>query len=369
MAKVIGLVNLHGNVNYSGLTNKRPAASVSFLGRYAIVDFVLSNFSNSGIDNVGVLVQDKPRSIIKHLGGGTSWNLNQKRGGLSTLYNEKYANNASYNTDINNLEENLGFIYNAKADYVVVAPAHVVNTINYADVVDAHEKSGADVTLVYSKIKNADTAFIDGDVVKVEDGKVTSVSINKGTAKNKEVSLNTYVFKTDALLKMVKDAAKESAFYTLKDMVDLAIADGKVNAYQYKGYLSNVDSLVAYYKTSLELINMEYNSMVFKSNWPIFTNTNDTPPTKYLKNSSVKKAFVANGAIIDGTVENSIIGREVKIEKGAVVKNCIILSDAKIGAGAKLENVIVDKHAQIIKKKELKGEEDAPLFVYEGDII
>lgn len=369
MAKVIGLVNLHGHVNYSGLTSKRPAASVSFLGRYAMIDFVLSNFSNSGIDRVGVLVQDKPRSIIKHLGGGTSWNLNQKRGGLSTLYNEKYANNPNYNTDINNIEENLGFIYNSKADYVVIAPAHIINTINYADVVEAHEKSGAEITLVYSKIKNADEAFIEGDIVKVEDGEVASITVNKGAAKNKEVSLNTYVFNTETLLEIVKEAKKVSAFYTLDDMLSYVMDNKTINAYQYKGYLSNVDSLVAYYKTSLDLIGYESSSMVFKSNWPIFTNTNDTPPTKYLKNSSVKKAFVANGAIIDGTVENSIIGREVHIGKGAVVKNCIILSDAKISDGAKLENVIVDKHAQITKKKELKGEDDAPLFVYEGDVI
>ena len=97
MAKVIGLVNLHSDVNFSKLTERRPVASVSFLGRYAIIDLVLSNMSNSNIDKVGVLIQEKPRSLFKHLEGGTSWNFNSKVGGVSYLYDERYANNAKYN--------------------------------------------------------------------------------------------------------------------------------------------------------------------------------------------------------------------------------------------------------------------------------
>ena len=106
MAKVVGLVNLHSDVSYKGLTERRPVASVSFLGRYGIIDFVLSNMSNSNVDTVGVLIKEKPRSLFKHLGTGNSWNFNSKSGGVSLLYNEKYANNPKYNHDINNLVEN-----------------------------------------------------------------------------------------------------------------------------------------------------------------------------------------------------------------------------------------------------------------------
>ena len=110
MAKVVGIANLHSDVSLKGLTERRPVASVSFLGRYGIIDFVLSNLSNSNVDNVGVLIKEKPRSLFKHLGNGNSWNFNSKSGGVSLLYNEKYANNNMYNQDINNLVENIAFI-------------------------------------------------------------------------------------------------------------------------------------------------------------------------------------------------------------------------------------------------------------------
>lgn len=369
MAKVIGIVNLHEDVNYAELTERRPAASVSFLGRYAIVDFVLSNLSNSGIDKVGVLVQNKPRSIIKHLGGGTSWNLNQKRGGLSILYNEKYAGTAKYNHDLNNLVENIAFLKASKADIAVIAPSHIINTLNYADVVEAHEKSGAEITMVYSKINNAKEAFIGNDVLKVKDGKVEAIDINRGTAKNRDVSLDTYVINVSTLEEIMKNAKKVSAFFSLKDMLKYLLDEKVIYAYQYKGYVRNIDSLEAYFATSIELIDVVNNSQVFKSNWPIYTNTNDTPPTKYLKNSSVVSSFVSNGAVVDGTVENSIIGREVKVGKGAVVKNSIILTGSVIEAGAVLENVIVDKNATVTKKNELKGSPDKPLLIKEGDRV
>ena len=159
MAKVVGIVNLHSNVSYKGLTERRPVASVSFLGRYGIIDFVLSNMSNSNVDNVGVLIKEKPRSLFKHLGNGNSWNFNSKSGGVSLLYNEKYANNPMYNHDINNLVENIAFLEKSKADYVVIAPAHIITTMDYRDVIEAHEKSGATITMVYKKIKDAKEAY------------------------------------------------------------------------------------------------------------------------------------------------------------------------------------------------------------------
>lgn len=368
MAKVVGLVNLHGNVSLGSLTEKRPAASVSFLGRYALVDFVLSNMSNSGIDKVGVLVQDKPRSIIKHLGGGTSWNLNQKRGGLSVLYNEDAANTA-YNTDINNLVENIAFLKDAKPDYVVVAPAHIINVINFNDVVEAHVASGADVTVVYSPVTNADKAWLGAECVALDHGVVKSVDFNLGTEAARNVSLDTYVMSGAVLEQVIAEASATSTLYSFADYLRYATTSRKVAGYEYNGYVACIDTLAAYFNASLELIDVANNSMVFKSNWPIFTNTNDTPPAKYLKNSSVKSAFVANGAIIDGTVTNAIIGRDVKIGTGATIKNSVILSGTTIAPGAVVENAVIDKNVTVEKVTTLVGAATAPLYIKEGDNI
>ena len=369
MAKVVGIVNLHSDVSYKGLTEKRPVASVSFLGRYAVIDFVLSNMSNSNLDNVGVLIQEKPRSLFKHLGNGNYWNFNSKSGGISLLYNEKYANNPKYNHDINNLVENVAFLKKNNAEYVVVAPAHIITTMDYSEVVDAHIKSGAEITVVYKAIDNADEAYVGTDYVTLKGkNEVVELKQNKGNRKERNISLETYVFNKDVLLELMEYAKSVSSFFNLKDTIAYICDERKVLAYEYKGFARCVDSYEAYYNTSLELLDLEVNTQVFKSTWPIFTNTNDTPPAKYLKNASVKKSFVANGCVINGTVEGSVLAREVEIGEGAVVKNCVIFSGAKVAAGAHLENVIIDKDASVEKQLELRGT-DEPLYVREGDVV
>lgn len=369
MAKVVGIVNLHSDISLKGLTERRPVASVSFLGRYAIIDFVLSNFSNSHVENVGILIEEKPRSLFKHMGTGNSWNFNSKSGGVSLLYNEQYANNPMYNHDINNLLENIAFIDKSTADYVVIAPAHIITTMDYSDVVEAHEKSGAEITMVYKKISDAKDSFVGTDYLTIKNKQVTEIKKNKGNRKDRNISLETYVINKKILLKLINYANKVSSFFNLKDTLAYLCNERKIMAYEYKGYARCIDSYEAYYKTSLEFLDLDISSQVFKSNWPIFTNTNDTPPTKYKKNAEVTKSFIANGVIIDGTVEGSILGRNVVIGKGAVVKNSIIFSGSKVSANAVLENVIVDKDAKVDKVKELKGTETDPLYVKEGDVI
>lgn len=368
MAKVVGLVNLHSDVAYKGLTERRPVASVSFLGRYGIIDFVLSNMSNSNVDTVGVLIKEKPRSLFKHLGNGNSWNFNSKSGGVSFLYNEKYANNSMYNHDINNLVENIAFLEKAKADYVVIAPAHIITTMNYAEVIDAHAKSGAEITMVYQRIGNANEAFVGSDYLRVKGKQVVEIKQNKGNRKERNISLETYVINTKVLLELMKYARKISSFFDLKDTLAYLCDERKIMAYEYKGFARCIDSYDAYYKVSMEFLDMDVSTQVFKSTWPIFTNTNDTPPTKYLKNANVKKSFVANGVIVDGDVEGCILSRNVFIGKNAVVKNCIILNGSHICPGAHLENVIIDKDARVEKKTELISEGE-PLYVKEGDVV
>ena len=313
MAKVVGLVNLHSDVSYKGLTERRPVASVSFLGRYGIIDFVLSNMSNSNVDTVGVLIKEKPRSLFKHLGNGNSWNFNSKSGGVSLLYNEKYANSPMYNHDINNLVENIAFLEKAKADYIVIAPAHIITTMNYAEVIDAHARSGAEITMVYQRINNANESFVGSDYLRLKGKQVTEIKKNKGNRKERNISLETYVINAKVLLKLIDYAKKISSFFDLKDTLAYLCDERKIMAYEYKGFARCIDSYDAYYKVSMEFLDMDVSTQVFKSTWPIFTNTNDTPPTKYLKNAQVKKSFVANGAIIDGEVEGSILSRNVII--------------------------------------------------------
>ncbi len=368
--KIIGYVNLHSDISLNGLTDRRPVASVSFLGRYAIIDFVLSNFSNSQIDNVGILIKEKPRSLLKHMSNGNAWNFNSKNGGINLLYNEKDGH-TNYNHDINNIIENIKFFEKEAPDYVVVAPDHIITTMNYNDLVEAHIASGKDITIATQRIKNANETFVGGDYIKIDNDtkEVIGHEKNLGTAKNRTVSLETYVFSAKVFEKLLKEAQRVSAFFNLRDMIAYSIGSKSINLYDYKGFAENINSYEAYYKVSMKFLSLENSTKVFKSNWPIFTNTNDTPPTKYLDNAKVKDSFIANGVYVDGTVDHSILGRNVKVGKDAVVKNCIVLTDAVIEEGAHLENVIVDKEAVIQNVKAVIGDPDLPTHIKEGDIV
>ncbi len=369
MKRIIGFCNLHNSPSLGELTSSRPLASTSFLGRYAFVDFVLSNFANSGIDEVGILVKEYARSINKHLKFGSSWNINTKTGARVIMQNEQYYNNPRYNHDINNIRNNDWFLYQSKADYVVIAPVHFVMSIDYRKVVDDHIASGADVTLVYTKVDNAKNNFIGCDRLTIYQNVITNISKNKGEKKRADISLETYVMSREMLERILKEAPTISSLYSLNDYINYMVKVLQVNAFEHKGYVRCFDSLAHYMEYSLELLDYTVRQQLFLPDWPIYTVTHDTPPSKYGKSAEVRNSFIANGAIIEGSVDSSIISRSVAIREGAKVKNSIILTDTIITSDVDLEYCIVDKYARIIHCHDLKGSEKQPLYIRQGDIV
>ena len=369
MEKVLGLVNLHTNINFGGLTKRRPVASVNFLGRYSVIDFVLSNMTNSNIDKIGILVQEKPRSLFKYLGQGNPWTFNSKVGGLTMLYNEKYANNSHYNHDINNMLENLTFLKKSKAQYVVIAPAHILTTINYRDVIAMHEKKGSTITVVYKEIEQCSHNFIGEQCLDINNNRVIKTRPNHGIQEKENISLQSYVINLETLIEIIEKASQTSTFFSLCEYMNYLVSDKVIDTYRYDGYVACLNSIQSYYQTSLQLLDTDVYRNVFNQKWPVYTHTNDTPPSKYLPHAKITKTLVANGAVIDGVVENSIVGRNVVIEAGAKVKNSILLCDCIISKDTYLENVVIDKEAKVMHCKKLIGYHDDPMYVRKGDII
>lgn len=365
MNKVMGIVNLHSDVEIEGLTHKRPVGCVSFLGRYALMDFALSNYSNSGIDEVGILIKDKPRSLFKHLSNQNAWNFNSKSGGIKMLYNENTMH-PKYNHALNNLKENKWFIEQSNATEIIIAPPHLINTINYNDVVEQHRSLNSDITVVYHKVNDCMNSFIGEKYVFMDGGRVIDFIENKGDYCNRSISLQTYVMNKEVLLNLIDH--RLSAMYSMDDLIMSKVHELKIHGYCYEGYVRCIDSLKSYYDCSLELLNLNNFNKLFRKDWTIYTNTNDTPPSKYGSTSSVQKSFVANGALINGVVENSILGRDVVIEEGANVRNCILLSGSTISSNCIVDGVIVDKSAMVLYKQQIESK-DYPLFVEEGAIV
>ncbi len=373
--RALGIITFEDNTaNIEGLCDHRPVPAIAFLGRYRIIDFILSNMTNSGIGNVQVYCKEKPRNLIEHLGDGKHYNINSKRGKLRILYGEKSFSSDVYNHDVANYMLNMQYIEEDPNPYVVVAPSYFVYNIDFNDVLEQHKESKADITMCYTNAKEAKDSFLGCDVVKLDKFKtVTGIDKNRGNKKNQTISLEAYVMTKKLFIELVKKAAETSSLYWFKDVLKDVIGDpdNKLNikGYQVKGYVSCLNSLPEYYRVSMELLDHTKALQLCKPDWPIYTQTNDSCPTIFGETSKVTNCIVANGATIAGTVENSIVSRSVTVGKGAVVKNCILLPGAYIGENAKLDHVVVDKYAIVHHIKKLEGTDAAPVYVARRDRI
>ncbi len=366
-----GIVSSADNtIHVEGLHDYRPIGAFSFLGRFRVIDFPISNMSNSGINRIQVYVRSRPRSIAEHVGSGRHYNINSKRGKIQLLFSENSSSRSIYNNDINAYYENLDIIQRMHQEYVIIAPSYMVYKQDYKQLLDAHIASGADVTLLYHKVDNAREYFKNCHTISVNRQKgVSSIDKNLGTANNKNILMDTYCMKRDTFVELVKDASWMSSMYTLADIVNIMCKQMDVRAYQHKGYFATLTSLEDYYNASMELINYDIASDLFRAEWPIYTRTTDSCPTQYFETSKVTDSFVSNGCLIEGTIDRSIIGRSVVIKKGAVIKNSIIMAYAVIEEGVHIENAIVDKWAHIIHAKNIKGEPGAPQYIKRNDTL
>lgn len=371
MCDALGIVNFEDSVaDIVGMTDYRTISAVSFLGRYRLIDFVLSNMSNSGIQQIQIYIKNKPRSIIEHLGTGQQYNINPKRGRMHLLHGEQTARSEVYNHDVANFMQNIHFIEEVNAPYVIIAPSYMVYRCDYNDVLKQHIDSGNDITVLYKNTDNAKEAFLDCDVVELDkDKRVVRFEKNRGKYKNRNVSLECYIMSKKLFIELFKRASNTSALYWLKDILADCCMDYNIGGIGLKSYVACINSMKSYYRESMYFSKLENAMDLFKADWPFYTKTNDSAPTQYAMGSKVSGCAVANGCYIEGSIENCVLGRNVVVKKGAVVKNCILLQGSYIGEGAKLDHVVVDKEAIVHHVKKLVGTDESPIYVKRRDRI
>ena len=367
MSKVYGFCNLHDAPHLGKLTEKRPIGTVSFLGRYGLMDFALSNFSNSGIDKVGILVDRSLHSVVSHVRDGSIWVNNTKTGGQRLFYNENVPGR-KFNTDVNNLLANRLHFEDIDADYVVVAPSFFIMSIDFRKYLEKHIASGNKISLIYKKVKNAKEEFLNCDVVKMDNHLVKNFSINMGTAKEAAISLETFIFDYKVFVELVNKTREISTLFNIRDLVNYCATNGQynVNAFSFDGYVAPILTFDDFVKCSMDLLSYEVRKQLFKDEWPIYTTTHNTPPALYGESANVQNSFISNGSRIKGTVINSILSRDVIVEEGAVVKDCILFSGTKVGKNSKLQYVVADKNVKIREVRDVKGEENHYLYISFG---
>lgn len=371
MNNAFGIVNPSGNhIWVEGLQSYRSIGAFSFLGRYRVIDFPISNMSNSGIDQIQVYLRNKPRSLVDHLGTGRHYNINSKRGKLRVLFSESSSENDIYNTDIAAFMENIECIERVQYPYVVIVPGYMVYTQNFDHLVQTHIDSGADITLLYHSTDNAKENFLNCDLLNLNRQKgVLSIEKNRGTAKNRNIFMDTYVMKKELFIELIHKARNLSSMYRLAQIVNNQCGDLDIRAVPHRGFFASITDFKSYYDANLSLIDFKNATTLFDDEWPIYTRTNDSCPTQYYDTADVKSSVVSNGCLIEGTIENSVIGRGCNILKGAVVKNSILLPGAVIGKDALVENQVVDKGAKVVHAKEVIAAPDKPGYIRRGDTL
>lgn len=366
----LGIIFAHDKVDaMREITESRTAASVPFGGRYRMIDFTLSNMVNSGIKEVGVVTRSDYYSLMTHLGTGKEWDLNRKKGGLSILPPSIGTHDSvtDKNSKIAVLMGIIEYIRESDCKYVLLADANVIANIDYTELFEKHIEKQAYMTAlyksdVYDPSKLRSNAFIDVD----NDGKIKDITINQSIQLHSKMLLGTYIIERGLLEFLICQCVAHNKFDFERDVIQEMSESLDIYACEYKGFVEKVDSVESYFKANMKLLDSKTRKELFESGGEILTRVHDEVPSIFGEDSSVKNSVLADGCIIEGTVENSVISRNVKIAKGAVVKNCIIMQGTEVGEDANLEYCITDRLVNISAKTSLRGAEAYPTVLPKG---
>lgn len=368
MGNVLGLVfaNMH-DTTLGDMTKNRTMGSVMFGGRYRLIDFPLSNMVNSGISEVGVITKSNYQSLLDHLGSAREWDLARKKGGLYILPPFGNVESTLYRGRIEALYGAMSFIKHSRAKYVILSDCDVVTNIDYKPIVAAHIESGADITAV------AHTGVYSSDDIKTStvfnvdaDKNVTSVLINPDISGTCTTSLNVFVMSMDFLIETVNDAMARGNVSIERNILQEKCRELKIKIYEYDNYFSKLNSPESYFKSNMALLEPENARKLFVPKRSIYTKVSDNAPVKYDLDSKVSNSLIADGCIIEGEVENSVLFRGVKVGKGAKVKNCILMQGTVVGDNAELSYLITDKNVSICENHILTSSPQYPMYVGKG---
>ncbi|MDU4892537.1 MAG: glucose-1-phosphate adenylyltransferase subunit GlgD [Clostridium sp.] len=371
MKNAMGIITLHEkNGGLNELTHHRPVAAIPFLGRFRLIDFPLSNMTNSGITNVGVFIQEKPRPLTEHLGKGKWWELDGKKDGLFIFYPYYNSVNSMYTTEMKNFKENLDYVKTSSQEYVIITSSYMLCNINYKEALNYHISSDSDITIMYKNVDNAKTEFLGCDTIEINSkGRIQAIDTNRGEENNRTISMETYIMRKQLFIDIVEQSEKISVMYSLKETINFNCKYLKIRGYEYKGYLVCINDTVSYYKHSMEQLDIKNRKELFNPESPIYTLVRDNAPAFYGREAVIKNSLVANGSVIEGTVENSIISRGVKIEKGAVVKNSILMSRCTVEKGVYLDCIVSDKNTRFTRVKEICGSKEHPIVFEKNSVL
>ena len=359
--------------NLRELVEERTVGAIPIGGKYRAVDFPLSNMVNSDIRSVGVIVSRKYNSLMDHLGSGKAWDLSRKNEGLFILTPFSLRENPGvYRGKVEALKSSLNFVRRVRQDYCVIAGAASIYNCNYSEMMRFHVESGSDITALYHNVDFdhvVDESYHEVFFDLSSDGRVRSLEVNPTTTFSSARSLKSYIIRKETLIYLVEECFSKGEYKFSENLLRNNIDRLRIMGYEHKGYVGMLRSVQSYFDINMKLLDQGIRGELLQTENRIYTKAKDSVPAKYTKTASVKRSLIANECVIEGTVENSVLFRDVHVGRGASVKNSIIMPGAEIADGAELEYVILDKNVSVRRTSRLIGNANFPVVVGKGGMV
>ncbi len=342
------------------LTRDTPKPAVPFGGKYRIIDFALSNATNSEIRDIGVLTQYKPFRLNEHIGIGAAWDYDRTKGGLRMLspyYNEE--GGRWYEGTANAIYENLDYLDRVNPQYVLILSADHIYKMDYNQLLDIHQKKGAECTIAVMEVPWEEAPRF-GIMNTDEDGRVLEFEEKPEKPKSNLASMGIYMFNWLTLRReLIRDYNDKNSSYDFgKNIIPHMLEEGMpMYTYSFKGYWKDVGTIRSYWEANLEMIDPHNSLNIYDKTWQIYTSAKNLPPHYISEKAKVERSLVNEACAIYGTVKNSVLSSNVRIEEGAVVEDSVILSNCVIKAGAKIRNAVINEGEVVDEEREI-GQED-----------
>ena len=356
----------------SALTEKRTMASLPFGGRYRQVDFALSNLSCAGIRRVGIITRHSYQSLMNHVGSGEEWGLEMEEGGLEYLTPFSSSRTSDYRGKLESLYAAMSFLeYGAEDELFVMVDSAILSNIDLTKVIISHVKSGKDITVVTKAGFANGSRVVDLALKRDKKGQIVDLAVDYAAPADYEVSMDIFVVSKNWMVEQVKEHIAHNLYHMDRDLV-LGLWQKKaltINVYPFEGVAMFNESVEEYFVNSLAILKKEVRDDLFGGNHPVYTKVRDRVPSYYGEACEIENCSVADGCILEGEVENSVLFRQVTVASGAEVEDCVIMNDAVIGEGAELKYVILDKDVVVRPGAKLCGTAKNPVIIRRGEVV
>ena len=325
------------------LSEQRVKPSIPFAGKYRIIDFTLSNCTNSGIYDIAIMTQYLPLSLVEHIGVGRPWDLDRRDAKLTMLQPHKEWYEGTADAVLKNIE----FVERSKAKYVLILSGDHIYKMNYREVLNQHIELDAEIT-VCAKVVDYEEASRFGILATDETKLIVDFEEKPSEPKSNLASMGIYIFNRDVLLDLLRKNNDANLDFG-KHLIPRSVGNRRMYAFSFEGYWRDVGTYDAYLEANLELTQTYSPDVLdmYDPSWKFYTRSEDLPAVKVSRTASIKKALLSNGAIISGTVERSVLSPGVIIHGGATVINSVLLNGVRVREGAYIENCIIDKNCDI----------------------